>query len=131
MNPFNWTCPYCDRAQTVVSRNLDVSSSHFDTGTSAEGDIGFRSEAITCSNNDCNRTTVYVEIVPFHTVSGYLRADTSATPLFSRRLLPEGLSKVIPDYVPVAIRDDYREACLIIDLSPKASATLAADAFRE
>jgi hypothetical protein len=33
--------------------------------------------------------------------------------------------KVLPEYVPAPIVTDYREACLIRDLSPKASATLA------
>lgn len=39
--------------------------------------------------------------------------------------MPEGASKPLPEYIPQAIRDDYREACLIRDLSPMASATLA------
>ena len=34
-------------------------------------------------------------------------------------------AKVFPDYVPAAIRADYLEACLVRDLSPKASATLS------
>ena len=38
---------------------------------------------------------------------------------------PQSHFKIYPDYVPVAIRKDYEEACSIIDLSPKASATLA------
>jgi hypothetical protein len=41
------------------------------------------------------------------------------------QLLPESESKILPDYVPEAIKEDYYEACLIRDLSPKASATLA------
>lgn len=31
----------------------------------------------------------------------------------------------VPDYVPEAIREDYKEACLIVNSSPKAAATLA------
>jgi hypothetical protein len=31
----------------------------------------------------------------------------------------------MPEYIPVAIREDYEEACLIRSLSPKASATLS------
>ena len=38
---------------------------------------------------------------------------------------PRSHFKIYPDYIPVAIRKDYEEACAIIDLSPKASATLA------
>lgn len=33
--------------------------------------------------------------------------------------------KNFPEFIPEAIRNDYREACAIITLSPKASATLA------
>ncbi|MFH0775583.1 MAG: DUF4145 domain-containing protein [bacterium] len=40
-------------------------------------------------------------------------------------LIPPSASKHFSDYVPQAIREDYGEACLIRDLSPKASATLS------
>lgn len=40
-------------------------------------------------------------------------------------ILPSSLAKQFPDYVPVAIRNDYEEAYSILDLSPKASATLS------
>lgn len=45
--------------------------------------------------------------------------------LFYSRLLPSGSAKPQPDYIPTPLREDYLEACLIRDLSPKASATLA------
>lgn len=38
---------------------------------------------------------------------------------------PKSIHKVFPDYVPKAIREDYEEACSILELSPKAAATLA------
>ena len=41
------------------------------------------------------------------------------------RLIPESGAKVLPNYVPKPIVDDYTEACLIASKSPKASATLA------
>jgi Domain of unknown function (DUF4145) len=46
-------------------------------------------------------------------------------PLYTWRLVPPSNAKVFPSYIPKPILDDYREACLIKDLSPKASATLA------
>ena len=42
------------------------------------------------------------------------------TPFF-----PQSLAKRFPDYVPEAIRTDYKEAYAIVNLSPKASATLS------
>ncbi len=44
---------------------------------------------------------------------------------FHWQLLPESKAKIFPDYVPLSVRIDYEEACKIVNLSPKASATLA------
>jgi hypothetical protein len=33
-------------------------------------------------------------------------------------LLPESKARSLPDYIPAAIIEDYREACLIASLSP-------------
>lgn len=38
---------------------------------------------------------------------------------------PISLAKIYPDYIPKAIREDYEEAHAILNLSPKASATLS------
>ena len=40
-------------------------------------------------------------------------------------LRPQGNVRTFPEYVPQAVRDDHREAGLIVNLSPKASATLS------
>lgn len=41
-----------------------------------------------------------------------------------RDIYPQFTFTHFPDYVPLAIRNDYEEACAILDLSPKASSTL-------
>lgn len=38
---------------------------------------------------------------------------------------PNSTAKQFPDYIPQAIRQDYEEACAVVNLSPKSSATLA------
>lgn len=38
---------------------------------------------------------------------------------------PTSFAKQFPKYIPEAVRQDYEEACAIINLSPKASATLS------
>ncbi len=38
---------------------------------------------------------------------------------------PTSDAKHFPEYIPKTIRDDYEEACAIVSLSPKASATLS------
>lgn len=41
------------------------------------------------------------------------------------RFQPKNNAKVYPNYIPQSIRNDYEEACSILDLSPKASATIS------
>ncbi|MCH5205690.1 MAG: DUF4145 domain-containing protein [Oscillospiraceae bacterium] len=41
------------------------------------------------------------------------------------QIRPKSIHQPFPDYVPQSIRNDYEEACAIVELSPKASATLA------
>lgn len=40
-------------------------------------------------------------------------------------LFPDSNAKQLPDYIPASIVEDYEEACKIIYLSPKSSATLS------
>jgi hypothetical protein len=40
-------------------------------------------------------------------------------------IYPDSFAKPLPEYVPEAIRNDYEEACSILHLSPKASATMS------
>lgn len=40
-------------------------------------------------------------------------------------IYPRSLALQFPDYIPKAIKEDYEEACSIVSLSPKASATLS------
>jgi len=53
------------------------------------------------------------------------REERLLTKLETWNLIPNSKAKTFPTYIPQAILDDYRESCLIRDLSPKASATLA------
>lgn len=40
-------------------------------------------------------------------------------------IFPKCVRKNFPDYIPKQIRQDYEEACMIAEISPKASATLS------
>ena len=44
---------------------------------------------------------------------------------FHTMVYPKSAAKQFPDYIPAQIRQDYEEAYSIVDLSPKASATLS------
>lgn len=125
---FGWTCPHCSMVQTVTNDKHSTTTTSLEISGQAEGPIAISTIAIGCSNQACLRTTVHATVAACSwTHNGYssdLRLKAGEKPLFKQYLCPQGTAKPQPEYIPKAIRDDYHEACLIRDLSPKASATL-------
>lgn len=121
---FNWQCPFCNHKQTVIHQNLDRRITQLQVGQTTNGYMGLWNEAIRCVNPECNKLSLEVSVdqVDWSGSGGNLRSIGEQQ---RWRLLPQSLARPWPDYIPQALRDDYNEACLIRDLSPKASATLA------
>lgn len=110
--------------QTVTVNKQSAGLNTHEIDGQAEGPIALRSSATGCSNPECLRTTISVKIGTFGRPQGHPQFRANQDFLFDQRLLPQGSAKPQPNYVPEPIREDYYEACLIRDLSPKASATL-------
>lgn len=123
--PFNWTCPFCNMRQTVTNDSYSVIEQSFKQMGNLEGTIGIETFAITCSNEDCKKATVSVAIKKFDYIRqlGVFQPAKDGT-ILRKSLIPESAAKPQPDYIPLPIREDYTEACLIVDASPKAAATL-------
>lgn len=114
----NYTCPYCGRHTTITDPNHYETWNRLYLNKSILGDVGFGVNAITCPNKECNKLVLTGTLTRSYNqrASGEIK---------TWRLLPESEAKVLPDYIPKPIQEDYYEACHIRDLSPKASATLA------
>ena len=120
---FSWTCPTCGHATVIRDddRSSDFKSFYPSTLDGRFFGIGWR--YIRCPNAKCNSYEIIVSHVPV----GYndRGQDSYGKPISTWRFFPRSNAQVFPDYVPAPIREDYEEACLIAELSPKASATLA------
>jgi hypothetical protein len=79
---------------------------------------------IACPNPECKKTTLTILYGPAIVEGGNLKSWREREAK-TRRLLPPTYARPIPEYVPLAIRQDYEEACAIVDLSPKSAAALA------
>ncbi len=115
MSTFPYQCPFCGHYSTVSGNNFAVNSSNFGRGNK----YGIQSvcwTATSCPNPKCGEYSFKIQISDDESF-GKVR--------HSWELVPPAKMKVLPSYVPDAIREDYGEACLIAALSPKASATLA------
>lgn len=114
---FRWTCPFCNRNATIVSENYSLASHQFNHGNKYSHQR-LASTVVVCPNAECGEYTLKVELYG---------SDQEGTgkPKEAWQLIPAAEMKVFPDYVPPAVLADYKEACLIRNLSPKASATLS------
>ena len=120
MKPFNWQCPYCNQHATLREDNLHTATNNLIIDN-AEGYRQFRVICLVCPNTGCRRFTLDVVMYQYDRVSKL----TPSTPIQSWKLLPPARMIPFPEYVPKPIVDDYKEACSIVELSPKAAATLA------
>jgi hypothetical protein len=122
MSDFNWICPHCGRAVTISDERNSADSHTLDIGN-AVGRCTLRTVYIVCPNPECRQITLTAALYRSHiATNGYERLDDK---MQEWSLIPASASQQFPEYVPQAIREDYGEACLIRDLSPKASATLS------
>lgn len=82
---------------------------------------------VICPAKDCQKLTLffheYAATSEYEWQNGVYKALGSKL-IHSRKLFPRGVAKPLPDYIPQQIAQDYNEACLILDDSPRAAATL-------
>ena len=118
----NWICPHCNMPQTSISENRHFEFNGIYVGKNKLGNCGLHVAAYACVNPRCGELKITATL---QTYEGSDRKPHSITTIDKYQLRPKGTAKPQPDFIPIAIRQDYEEACLIRDLSPKASATLA------
>lgn len=110
-------CPYCSMVMAITPETHTTTFASF---TGNEFTFDGRSR-------HTERSCIYVEFFKCpncgqYTVSAYGQGDDVSE--INTQLRPLSLAKKFPDYIPDSIRNDYEEACAIVNLSPKASATL-------
>ncbi len=120
---FKWICPHCNIPQVVTDAKHTVSWLSCDLDDQAEGKLVLRAKSTGCANEECAKTTIRVVIGGGYYRDGY-KFHPGKPPIFDQFLRPQGTAKPQPEFIPEPLREDYYEACLIRDLSPKASATL-------
>lgn len=118
---FNWRCPFCNHHGVITSERYS-SDTHLFAGGSA-GRQALKTLVIVCPNDQCRRYALSAALYDLTFDKNDWKF--AETPKQTWQLIPAAAMKPLPEYVPIAIRNDYTEACLIRTLSPKASATLA------
>ena len=119
-NTIDWTCPYCNRAATITNQSFSSSIFRFNDNNKENCSLAVATMAITCPRKDCREYEISARLHKWDS-----QLDRLGAKLLEWQLRPQSNAKPFPDYIPEPVREDYLEACLIRDLSPKASATLS------
>lgn len=114
-----WTCPYCNRDCTIGEKDIREFSAR-EYISKEYGDYYSTLTIIVCPNPKCREQTIFLDIFLFDT-----KSNARGKKIYSWFLKPESEAKPFPNYIPEQLRNDYKEACLIKNKSPKASATLS------
>lgn len=129
MQSFSWTCPHCSRPTTITDQDVEYSSSYralTKKGVNHTTGVNLLTSIIQCPNSECRKHTIdVIETNAEKLVEGGEWIIKDGETQRTLQFYPEKAVKNYPDYVPKAIKSDYREAVLISELSPKASATLS------
>lgn len=107
-------CPYCSMMSPKTNDTFRTRVPSFDSDTPYVGsyyDSACELSFFYCPN--CHQYTISVE------------GKGEKVKNLKMNIRPQSFAKQYPEYIPAAIRQDYEEACAIVDLSPKASATLS------
>lgn len=124
---YSWNCPYCNQNATITYANTGVNHFFFNFANK-EGDLCLASEVVVCPNPACREYALRAVLFRAKTISALGAPAMQAPegdPIADWKLRPKSSSKAFPAYIPKPILDDYDEACLIVNESPKASATLS------
>lgn len=114
-----FTCPYCGM---TMSLNGETQSSRYPAFGSTHGIYpptmggGFHPSTLELEFYQCPNCDEF---------SIYATGKGNAVKDVCMPIRPHSTAKQYPEYIPQQIREDYVEACAILYLSPKASATLA------
>lgn len=119
-----FTCPYCNKPTTATDPHVHNEEMNIDLEQHSDlGHVYLLVNTVSCPDEECRKLYFRVRLANKSWIHGL--NEYSYTFLHEWQLLPESNAKVLPNYIPIPIQEDYYEACRIRDLSPKASATLA------
>ncbi|WP_213810633.1 DUF4145 domain-containing protein [Jeotgalicoccus sp. WY2] len=107
-------CPFCNAsiAETDATKRITPMGFNVDFGGYNPFEVDFIIHKVKCPS--CSEKTYYLE--------GNQAPYSDLGNIF---IYPRSRARIFPEYIPSGLREDYEEAYSILELSPKASATLS------
>jgi hypothetical protein len=121
VSEYLWHCPFCSTEQDVTEKERQASFADL-TLENEEGPRRLVVKFVVCPNPKCRKFSLSASLHGLEVVGS--RSYTGRH-LKSWSLVPLSRARSFPVALPQHILEDYHEACLAADFSPKVAAALA------
>jgi len=125
VNAFSWVCPYCNSVATITDSNISRDRHKFEKNNRENCQLWLDTQVTVCPNPKCREYVLTAALFKTEFSKAYQEWEALTTPIIQWHLRPKSKAKPLPGYIPRPIVEDYEEACLVLNDSPKASATLS------
>lgn len=109
-------CPFCSMVMPITHDTLSVRDPSFSSPNDTQRYGGESVSHLELSFFRCPNCNEYTILA---------KGKGSSVSDVDIMIRPQSLARKFPEYIPLSIRNDYEEAYAIVNLSPKASATLS------
>lgn len=121
MSEYVLHCPFCSTEQTVSEQGRQVTLCDLSI-ENAEGPRRLVVKFAVCPNPRCREFSLSAAL---HVLESHGKRSYTGKLLATWDLVPSSRARTFSVAVPGRVLEDYREACLTVEQSPKASAALA------
>jgi hypothetical protein len=121
MSEYLWNCPFCNTDQTVTEEGRQVSFADL-TIENADGPRRLVARYVVCPSPKCRQFSLSASL---HTLEVAGNRSYTGKHLKSWNLVPPSHARSFPISLPQSVLDNYHEAYLTLDLSPKVAAALS------
>lgn len=121
MSEYLWHCPFCNSEQTVTDAGRHAAFADL-TIDNADGPRRLVTKFVVCPDPTCRKFSLSASL---HVLEIVGNRSYTGKHLKTWALVPPSRARSFPVPIPAHILQDYQEACLMVELSPKASAALS------
>jgi hypothetical protein len=121
VSEYLWQCPFCNRDQTVTDQGRQITFSDI-TIANADGPRRLVTKFIVCPNPECNKFSLSASL---HSLEVSGNRSYTGKHIKTWSLVPPSRARFFPIEIPQPVLQDYQEACLAIEFSPKVASALS------
>jgi hypothetical protein len=121
VSEYLWHCPFCDRDQTVIDQGRQITFADL-TIDNADGPRRLVAKFVVCPNPECRKFSLTASL---HSLEVAGNRSYTGKHVKTWSLVPPSRARFFSVDIPQPILQDYQEACIAVEFSPKVASALS------